>query len=163
VNLYQIQSNYSQLLDIDIDSPEDQEAFLALLDELSGTLEEKAEGYCKVIASLDAEENAIIMEENRLEKRRKSIAGKSFTMRERLQEALTSMNVSKPLKAGLFTVSIRNCPESLSVTNEAALPERFFTRREVVDLDRACLKATLQSGAVVDGAELIRRKTLSIK
>ena len=53
--LYEISSAWDKLMSMDMETDEDQRAFIELLNELQGSFDEKAEAYCKVLRNIESE------------------------------------------------------------------------------------------------------------
>lgn len=66
------------------------------------------------------------------------------------------------IKSGIFTVRIKQNPESVKV-DEELLPKKYFNKKITVAPDKTTLKELLKSGKKIKGAELIRTEKLVIK
>lgn len=105
-SLYELSASYRNLLDRLYDDELPEEALIDTLDSIEGAIEDKADGYCKVMQMLDADIASIKAEENRLAARRKSLERKKEMLKGNLFDAMKTVGIAK-IKTALFTVSIR--------------------------------------------------------
>ena len=161
IKLYEIMKQYEDLATFDMDTDEDVTAFRQLLSVVEGTFDEKAENYCKVIQSLEAESEAFKLEAEKLLKKEKSLNNRAKVMKEYLQfEASKIIEVGDKRKVGLFTLSMRQNPESLELFNPSLVPEKYKKMVEVIQ--NADIKKALQDGETIDGARLTRGTSFRI-
>ena len=105
-SLYNLSAAYRSLMERLYDEELPEEAIIDTLDSLEGAIEDKADGYGKVIRMLDADIAEIKIEEARLNARRKSLERKKEMLKGNLFDAMKTVGVAK-IKTALFTVSIR--------------------------------------------------------
>ena len=105
-SLYELNAAYRQLMERLYDEELPEEAIIDTLDSLEGAIEDKADGYGKVIRMLDADIEGIKLEESRLYARRKSLERKKEMLKGNLFDAMKTVGLAK-IKTALFTVSIR--------------------------------------------------------
>ena len=65
-NIYELTSNYEHLLNMLYDEDVDEQAILDTLESIEGDIEDKADGYAKIIKELEMQSNARKMEAKRL-------------------------------------------------------------------------------------------------
>ena len=65
-NIYELTSNYEHLLNMLYDEDVDEQAILDTLESIEGDIEDKADGYAKIIKELEAKQKARKEEAKRL-------------------------------------------------------------------------------------------------
>lgn len=74
--------------------------------------------------------------------------------RERLKHMMIT-NEKETLQGNQTKFKISPCKPSLVVTNEETIPTNYFDEKVMLKLNNAKLKADLESGIKIDGADLI--------
>ena len=105
-SLYELNTAYRSLMERLYDEELPEEAIIDTLDSLEGAIEDKADGYGKVIRMLDADIEGIKLEESRLSERRKRLERRRDMLKATLFDALKTVGLKK-IETDLFTVSIR--------------------------------------------------------
>lgn len=149
-----------------------QERQEAWFDTLSGIEEEfdvKAENVAAYIKGLKAEADALKAEEAALNRRRKAKENQMERMKAYLLENMQLINRQK-IDTPRAKLSIRTNPESVQFDDEEqfirlclARGQDEYLRYKDPELNKTAVKKTLQSGAKIDGAHLIRTQSLIIK
>ena len=62
-----------------------------------------------------------------------------------------------------ITVKVRKCPPSVEITDEEAVPGRFWREKVTRTVDKASIKEALKSGEYVPGAALVVNEKVSIR
>ena len=110
-SLYELTSEYMELLTLAEDPDTDPQAFADTLEGLTGEIEDKADNYAKVLRMLDGDAQAIRDEERRLKARREAIENNIKRMKQMLQFIYSSY--SEPIGldeiAGAAGISPREC------------------------------------------------------
>ncbi len=104
-SLYELNAAYSQLMERLYDEELPEDAIIDTLDSIEGAIEDKADGYGKVIRMIEADIDGIKLEESRLYARRKSLERKKELLKGNLFDAMKTVGLAK-IKTALFTVSI---------------------------------------------------------
>lgn len=104
-SLYELNAAYQALLERLYDEELPEETIIDTLDSIEGAIEEKADGYGKVLRMIDADIAEIKIEEARLYARRKSLERRKEVLKANLFQTMKTIGLSK-LKTALFTVSI---------------------------------------------------------
>ena len=159
MNLYELTGEYKRLLDVEADVSE--EAFADTLESIEGEIEEKVDGYGKVITSLLAEAGAIKEEEKRLADKRNVLENRASRLKENLEQAMISLDKDK-IKTTLFTASFRKTPGSVNVLDETLVPKEYFVE-QAPRLDKKTILGLLKEGQEVEGVELKTGRSFSIK
>jgi len=162
MTLYELTSEYMELLAM-LEDPDTEEAvILDTLEGVGGELEEKADGYARVMRQMDADAKAIKAEEERLYNRRKSLENRSAWLKGRLQNVMELTGKTK-FKTPLFSFTIQNNPVSVVIDNESEIPAAYWIPQEPM-LDKVKLKEDLKAGCVFEGiAHLAQTQSLRIR
>lgn len=163
-SLYELTSDYMNLLELAEDPDIDEQAFMDTLAGIEGALEDKADNYAKVMRMLDGDALAIREEEKRLENRRKAIEGNIKRLKSALQYAMETTGKTK-FKTTLFSFGIRKNPPSVVIdaANVRDFPEQYVIESEPV-LDKKALKDALKAGEDLTGlCHLEQSESLSIR
>ena len=165
LTLYQLTSDYMELLELAEDPDIDEQAFLDTLEGIEGALEDKADNYAKCMRMLEADAKGIKAEEERLAKRRKTIEGNVSRMKSALQYAMEATGKTK-FKTQLFSFNVQNNPASVVMDKPdvANIPERFLKYKDP-EIDRKAIKDAIKAGDedAMDIADLEQTRGLRIK
>lgn len=145
----------------------DEEAVANALEDIGGEIEEKADGYARVIKSLEAEAAAIKSETERLTARKATLENSTKRLKKRLKEAMEACEKTK-FKTLLFSFGIQKNAPSVRIEDESGFlawaqsnaPELVRTKTE---LDRKQILEQLKAGAHFDGIELRQTASLRIR
>ena len=113
MKLFDLTSAYQNLLALAADG----EDFEAALDELHGSIEDKAESYAFVIKTLEAEEGAIKDEVKKLQAKAQHRSNAVARLKDHLQAGLEAAGVDT-VKGSIFTVKLQSSPPSVEVSSE---------------------------------------------
>lgn len=102
MNLYEISKQYQDILNGDPDTGEINEE---ALNQISNTLEDKADNYAKFIANMKSDIDGIDTEIKRLQGRKKSMQNKVDYLKGNLQQAMQTTGKTK-FKTDLFSFSV---------------------------------------------------------
>ena len=143
-----------------IDNDETQEEQLqAALENIEGAIEEKADGYAKLIYSMKAEAEAIKVEEKRLATKRQSLENRAKWLQKNLEEAMIATG-KKKFKTNLFGFSVQKNAPSLDDFDESIVPEAYW--KVTRSIDRPALLKAVKDGEV-EGIELKQTESLRIR
>ena len=145
---------------MDVENEEDAAAFSALMIDLTDGIREKALNIGKLVLSLEADAEAIKIEEKRLQARRLSRERKAQWLRDYLEGAMKTVGVPKVYDT-VITVQLQKNPSSVDVVDVKAIPPKYWTPQEPT-LDRRALLPDLKVGEV-PGAKLQQKESLRIK
>ena len=161
MTLYDLTSQFMAVLDMARDPDADPESFSETLDALEGDIEDKADGYAKVIAQIDADSEAVDREIRRLTERKKVLDNCKKRMKDNLKEAMIATGKTK-FDTPLFKFWIQKAPPSVTLTEGAEIPEEFLTPQEPkVNKDK--IKEFLAEGNECEFATLEQNEYLRIK
>lgn len=167
MTIYEMTEEYMELLQLAEDPDVDQDVIADTLDALSGEIDDKADGYAKVIRQMEADIVGVKAEETRLSARRKVMENNVRHLKEHLMYAMAAVGKEK-IKTELFNFTVRKNAASV-VMDEGYIeniPEEYLIQQDP-KIDRAKIKADLKAGnnlELLDGiAHLEQSKSLMIK
>ena len=151
MTLYNLTNDYMNLLELAEDPDIDEQAFMDTLEGIEGALEDKAEGYAKVIRTLEGDAAACDAESKRLRNKKQTIENNIKRMKATLQEAMELTGKTK-FKTELFSFGIqKNAP---SVVIDAAdirdIPEDYLKFKEP-EVDKTAIKNAINAGVDFEG------------
>ena len=161
MTLYELTSEYQQLLMMAEDPDIDLQVLADTFDAVEGDIEAKAEGYAKVIKQLEADITALKGEIDRLTARKKTIENNIDRLKERLKTAMILCDKPK-FKTALFSFTVQNNPEKVILDSEE-VPERYLVQQDP-KINKTLLKEDLKSGVDLSGiAHLEQDSSLRIR
>lgn len=139
MTLYELTGDYKTLYDMADDPEIDEQAWFDTIEGIDGAIEDKADGYAKVIKQLIANADEIKKEEERLAAREEAYRNRADSLKKMLQ---TSMEVTGKLKfkTTLFSFNVQKNAPSLKISESAHIPEEFLIPQEP-KIDKAGMKA----------------------
>lgn len=158
MKLYELTGKYNQLLEMA--ESVDPETLADTLESLEDSINSKVENTAKVIRSLESDNEAIANEIKRLEAMKKTRANNIARLKDYLKEQMEVVGADK-IQGELFTVRLQFNPEKLVVTDETMLTQYFIQPEP--KLDTRAVKEALKAGEELQGAELVRERSLRIK
>ena len=162
--IYELTSDYLNLLELAEDPDIDEQAFLDTLESIEGELEDKADNYAKVIRSLEADAAACDAEAKRLRAKKQTIENNVKRMKGALQYAMQTTGKVK-FKTPLFSFGIRKNPASVVIdtANVRDFPDEYIIESEPI-LDKKALKDALKAGEDLTGlCHLEQTESLQIR
>ena len=161
MNIYDLTSEYLDLLEMLEDPEVDEEIIRDTLEGLDGELEAKADGYAMILKNLEADAKAIKAEEDRLSARRKSIENRMAYLKANLQTMMELTGKTK-IKTALFSFGIQKNPAKVVITDESRVAHDFWIPQPAkIDLKR--IKTCLDEGFEFDWAHLEQSESLRIR
>ncbi|MEJ8785359.1 siphovirus Gp157 family protein [Peptoniphilus sp. HCN-40583] len=155
MKLYEIAEMYEAMESLD-----DNIDITAALENIDGALEEKLENVAKLVRNLEAEAKAYEEEEKRLRAQKQAAKNRVESIKRYVKENLEEIGRDK-VEAGIFKWSLQNGPGRVEITDETKIPEEFFVK-EIKPL-KAEIKKAIESGAITEGAEIVREKSLRLR
>lgn len=127
----------------------------------------KAENVAQYIKNLNVESTALGDEIKKLQTRKKSKDNKIKSMKEYLKNCMLQTGRDK-IETSKVKLSIRNNAESVLIDDEKKFIEEYSdTHKEYfkfkAEISKTDIKKILQSGKIIDGAKLVRDKSLLVK
>lgn len=165
--LYELTGEYLALSDMLMDDEVDEQTVIDTLEGVKGEIEIKAEGYVKVLRSIEAQAEAYAKEAEAFAKKANTTKNRADSLKKALFNAMTEMDMPE-IKTGLFKLKIvgNGGLQPMEVTeNIDEIPNDFIRIKKEADKKAIgeYLK-TLPEGVEVPWARLLPRgKHLSIK
>lgn len=157
LKLYELSGAYNQLMELDLDDQQLQDALASI----QGDVAVKAENIAKAMRTMELEEEAFKSEIKRLQDMVKAKANRRESLKSYLDHELKNMDIKK-LDAGVFKISYRKST-SVNITDESAVPSDFKTEVVSEKIDKMAIKKALSNGEIIEGAELEVKQNLQIK
>ena len=164
MTLYELTEDYMNLLELAEDPDIDEQAFTDTLEGIDGALEDKAEGYAKVIRTLEGDAAACDAESKRLRNKKQTIENNIKRMKAALQYAMQATGKTK-FKTALFSFGIQKNPAAVVIDEGYIknIPDRFLIPQDP-QIDKKAIKEALKAGEDLEGiAHLEQTESLRIK
>lgn len=151
MNLYELKENYLKVLDL-IENGE--EGLEDTLESINDTIELKADGYARIIRSLEANTTALKTEIDRLTDRKRSIENSIDRLKENLKQSMIATNKLK-IKTDLFNITVckNGGKQPIEFTGEVSTE---YTKT-VLQVDNEAIRQALESGKQLPFAVLQER------
>ena len=149
--LHEITGQYLELYEMMESADELEMKIIAdTLDGMDGELEEKADGYAKIMAELDAEAVKFEKEADRLAARAEQLHNRSKILKDRLKRAMILCD-RKKLKTSLYSFAIcKNGGVAPMEVDETAVPDDYM--KKIPDTSK--IREALNAGEILPFAEL---------
>ena len=160
-NLYQLTSNYETVLNMLYDEEADEQMILDTLESIEGEIEDKADGYAKIIKELEVRRDARKAEAKRLSDSAKVFDNRVSTLKQNLFNAMKQVGNSK-ITTDLFVFSIVKNGGKQALTIDGDVPEEYTKSKIENDTDK--IRKALEDGKDLSFAHLEPRgESLKIK
>ena len=160
-NLYELTNNYENLLNMLYDEEIDEEMILDTLESIEGEIEDKADGYAKIIKELEAKKKARKDEAKRLTDSAKVFENRVNTLKNNLYNSMKQTGKTK-FATNLFTFNIAKNGGKQALTIDGEVPEEYT--KTIIENDNDKIRADLESGKELSFAHLEPRgESLRIK
>ena len=162
--LYELTADFMMLLEMAEDPDTDPVALQDTMEALSMDIEDKADGYAKVIRQMEADAAACDAEAKRLRNKELTMKARIKHMKENLLDAM-EVTGKRKFKTPLFSFSVQKNPPSLVLdeVDTARIPADYLIPQEP-KIDTAKLKSDIKAGKDLDGiAHLESGYSLRIK
>ena len=157
--LYELTGQYLELLNMAAEA--DPEVFADTLESIEGEIEDKADGYGKVIRELSGDIAKVQAEIDRLTDRKRTMVNNLAKLKDSLQAAMEATG-KRRIKTDMFSFWIQKNPPIVQVTDEKKIPKEFWKQPAPV-LDKTELKKYLNQNGNQEYAELVQVTSLRIK
>lgn len=142
-SLYELSLEYEYLMSIADDPDLDPQVFEDTLEALSGEIEDKADGYAKVIAGLTSISNGLKSEEDRLAARRRTIERNIERMKKNLTGAMIMTGKTK-FKTDLFSFNVQKNPPKVVIDDPSRIYPEYLVELEP-KVDTMAIRNALKS------------------
>lgn len=160
--LYELTEEYQALLALAEDPDTDADTLADTFEGLDGEIEDKAEGYAKVMRQIASDEEEVSEEIKRLQERKKKLDQHVQAMKSALQAAMMATGKRK-FKTPLFSFSVQKNPAHvvLDEADTSKIPIEYLKMDPVVDKEK--IKTDLKNGAEFTFAHLEQDESLRIR
>lgn len=124
MTLYELTGEYLTLLEMAEDENIDQETLMDTMEAIGGELEDKADGYAKIISQLAGDAESIKKQIERLTAMKDRIEGNITAMKKSLEAAMIATG-KKKFKTQLFSFNIQKNAPSFDLLDEDMVPDMF--------------------------------------
>ena len=160
-NLYQLTSNYETLLNMLYDEEIDEQAIIDTLEGIEGEIEDKADGYAKIIKELEAKQNARKEEAKRLTESAKVFENRVKALKNNLSTSMKAIGKTK-FATDLFNFNIVKNGGKQALTIDGEVPKEYT--KTIIENDTDKIRAALEEGKKLPFAHLEPRgESLRIK
>lgn len=154
-SLYSLTAEFQTLLEYaDSIEPEDEQVFLDTMEGLLGNIEAKVDSYAAVMSQMEAHENMLEAEIDRLEAKRQAINNNRKRMKDAVYAAMVAMDKQK-ITTDLHTFSIRKAGGKQKMVITGEVPDSF--QKVVYEADKERIRSALENGEALDFAHLEER------
>lgn len=161
-SIFNIQSDYIELMNqIEDNEGEITPEISEQLDITREQLEDKATSYCYLSKQIDVDNDQIDAEISRLQALKSYKAKIQAELKERVSEAMVRFGIDKIEKNNL-KLSFR-ASKQLIIIEGAKIPKKFQIVKMNTVVDKAKLKAHIDSGKKLKGVSILEKKNLQIK
>lgn len=160
-NLYELTSNYETVLNMLYDEEIDEQMILDTLESIEGEIEEKADGYAKIIKELEAKQKARKEEAKRLTDSAKVFENRVKALKNNLFNAMKETGKTK-FATNLFSFNIAKNGGKQALTIDGDVPEEYT--KTIIENDIDKIRQALEEGKELPFARLEPRgESLRIK
>lgn len=157
-NIFELTTNYLQLLDMENDI--DIKTFEDTLESIEDEIENKIDGYGKIISQLDGEIEIIKKEIQRLNNKKKVIENRIDSLKNNLSNCMNALGKNK-IKTTLYTAGFRKTPAKVYIIDEDLIDDEYLKIKK--EISKEAIKEALKNGINVNGAELKTGISFNIK
>ena len=164
MTLYELTDDFRALQELAEDPDVDPEVLQDTMEGIEGAIEDKADGYAKVIRQITADTAGVTAEIERLTKLKKSMEGNAQRLKNNLQFAMEATGKTK-FKTGLFSFGIQKNPPAVVMDEHYLenIPEKYLVQQDPV-IDKKKIKEDLKAGVDLEGiAHLEQTQSLRIR
>ena len=166
MNIYDLTNEYINLLALAEDPEVDLEELSTAMEEISGEIEDKADGYAFVVQRINSDIDSISAEIKRLQERKKVFESRAERIKETLMKSMNAIGRKKIQTAThTFTVAKNGGKIPVVISPFATandIPDEF--RSVKYDFNKDAIREALEAGEILDFAELGERgESLRIK
>ena len=154
-NLYKLTNNYETVLNMLYDEDIDEEMILDTLESIEGEIEDKADGYAKIIKELETKRNARKEEAKRLTDSAKVFENRINTLKQNLFNSMKQTGKTK-FATDLFSFNIAKNGGKQALTIDGDVPEEYT--KTIIENDTEKIRQALENGEKLPFAHLEPRR-----
>lgn len=156
MKLYELTGAFNQVADM-LEFDSENAAIIDTLESIDLAIEEKADGYAKLIRNQEASSKAFDEEIKRMKERKQAVDNNVKRMKLSLQNAMVEIGKTK-FKTDLFSFNIQKNQPSVEIIDESLIPDKF--KKITIDFDKTAIKKTKED---VPGVEIKQSESLRIR
>lgn len=158
ISLYNITSKFIELFNNAEEELITPEELQIMGNELALELKNKSTSIVAYDRTLEAQENAIDVELERLKLMKDRISKRREKFKNYVKENMETLELQK-IETELGTISIAKIPASVEVYDESLVPAEYKKEKVTISVDKTKIKEALKQGQNVQGAKLVEDKT----
>ncbi|MBQ6578996.1 MAG: siphovirus Gp157 family protein [Bacteroidales bacterium] len=158
-SLYELTGQMRTLMDMASDPDVDEQVLADTMESLDFEIEEKADGYAKIIQSLKAQVEGLKGEIERLQSRKRTIENNIDGMKRNLEDSMRAIGKLK-FKTDLFSFGIQKNPMTVEIVGE--VPKKFLIEQEP-KVDKKALIEFVKANGDTDYAKKVQTEGLRIR
>ena len=160
-NLYQLTNDYENVLNMLYDEDMDEQMILDTLEGIEGEIEDKADGYAKIIKELEAKRDARKAEVKRLTESAKVFENRANVLKQNLFNTMKQTGKTK-FATDLFSFNIVKNGGKQALTIDGDVPEEYT--KTIIENDTDKIRQALENRENLPFAHLEPRgESLRIK
>jgi len=160
MTLYELTEAYTDLMNLD---ELDTETFDMALSAINESLDKKLANIGRLVRNLESDSMALKTEEERLNKKRKTIENSIARLKEYAKQALITTGKTKS-SDGIITWGIQNNPPKVEIEQGAEIDHAWCNQvPESWVPDKTAIANALKSGSVIQGCKLIVEQGVRLK
>ena len=156
MKLYELTGAFNQVADM-LEYDSENAAIIDTLESIDLAIEEKADGYAKLIRNQEASSKAFDEEIKRMKERKQAVDNNVKRMKLSLQNAMVEIGKTK-FKTDLFSFNIQKKQPSVEIIEETLVPDKF--KKITIDFDKTAIKKAAED---VPGVEIKQSESLRIR
>lgn len=160
-SLYKLTGEMLSLMEMVSDPDVDEQTLADTMESLHYEIEEKADGYAKIIQSLKAQVEGLKGEIERLQNRKRTIENNIEGMKHNLEESMRTIGKLK-FKTDLFSFGIQKNPASVNIIDESKIPKEYLIPQEP-KIDKKGIIDFVKEHGNTEYAELTQGESLRIR
>ena len=168
--LYEMTGELLHLMNFLYDEEVDEDQLIQICEKIELEIEDKADGYAKIIKDLDGTIKALDAEEKRLKDRKNSLKNRQAWLKSNLENSMKAIGKTK-FKTDLFSFNIQKNPASVKIDNTEAFIQQCqkdgrddLLKYTAPEINKTALKeAMMKDGEYFEGAELVQTESLRIR
>lgn len=150
-NLYELTSDWNKVANMLYDEDVDEKMILDTLESIEGDIEDKANGYAKIIKELEAKAKARKEEAKRLSDSSKTFENKVKFLKQNLFNSMKETGKTK-FTTDLFSFNIAKNGGKQALTIDGEVPEEYT--KTVIENDTDKIRQALENGENLPFAHL---------
>ena len=123
MKLYELTGAFNQVAEM-LEYDSENETIIDTLESIDLAIEEKANGYAKLIRNQEAESKAFDEEIKRMKERKQAVDNNVKRMKLSLQNAMVEIGKTK-FKTDLFSFNIQKNQPSVEIIDESLVPDEY--------------------------------------